>query len=285
MSTAGFAGPLARHTARTGKRPLPGRKRTRDHAAPAQQGLVDRGDQRAADAGGDQAQDRLGRARRDQPSGRGAAPGQRAALQLVMDRARVVGHERLARQLAQPDARAARELAARGQDQERAQSRDRTARQPGGERAREVGDGQVDFAAAHDLRIGRRQLAHLDAQIGLAALQPADPARQHLLQDQSLGGQAQLARRRRGLERALDGRQLFEERRRMIVELPPRGGEPDLGLAHALEQADAQLVFELAHLLEHRGLGQRVGERARRRGIAAGARDPVEAFQAGDLHR
>jgi hypothetical protein len=33
---------------------------------------------------------------------------------------------------------------------------DPTARQAGGERAREVGDGQVDLTAAHHLRIGRR---------------------------------------------------------------------------------------------------------------------------------
>jgi hypothetical protein len=64
-----------------------------------------------------------------------------------------------------------------------------------------------------------------------------------------------------------------------------RSGEPDFGLAHPLEQADAQLVLELAHLLEHRGLGERVGERARRRGIAPGARHPVKAFETGDLHR
>jgi hypothetical protein len=71
----------------------------------------------------------------------------------------------------------------------------------------------------------------------------------------------------------------------VLVELSARGGEPDFRFAHLLEQTDPELVLELAHLLEHCGLRQRVRERARRRGIAAGAGHPVEPFQTGDLHR
>jgi hypothetical protein len=84
------------------------------------------------------------------------------------------------------------------------------------------------------------------------------------LQDQRFGGHPQLVCRRR-FERALDGEKSFEERRGVVVELPPRGREPQFGLAHPLEQADAQLVLELAHLLEHCWLSQRIGERTRRR--------------------
>jgi hypothetical protein len=54
----------------------------------------------------------------------------------------------------------------------------------------------------------------------------------------------------------------------MLVELPADGSQPDLGFAHSFEQTDPELVFELAHLLEHRGLAERVGKRARRGGIA-----------------
>ena len=58
---------------------------------------------------------------------------------------------------------------------------------PAGSGAGKVGDGQIDLAPLHHFRIGRRQLAHVDAQIRCAALQPADPDRQYLLQDQGLG--------------------------------------------------------------------------------------------------
>jgi hypothetical protein len=73
------------------KAPLSRSKRSRHDAASAQRGFVDRWDERTADARGDEAQDRFGRARRDDPSGRGAAAGQGPLLQLVMDRARVSG--------------------------------------------------------------------------------------------------------------------------------------------------------------------------------------------------
>jgi hypothetical protein len=71
----------------------------------------------------------------------------------------------------------------------------------------------------------------------------------------------------------------------VLVELSSRGGQPRLGFAHLLEQPDAQLVLQLAHLLEYRGLGQWVREWACCRRNTAGARHPVEAFQTRDLHR
>src|SRR5262249_59891281 len=103
-----------------GKAGPSGGESSRDDAPPAQQRLVDRWDQRTTDTGRDQTEDGLSGARRDDPRRRGAALGQGPALKLVMDGARVVGHERLARQLTQRDPRPPRQLAARRNDQERA---------------------------------------------------------------------------------------------------------------------------------------------------------------------
>ena len=144
-----------------------------------------------------------------------------------------------------------------------------------------VRSGEVDLAVAYFPGALPAGLASRT----IATLEPAKPVGQELLQDQRLGREAKLTRPRRGLERALDGGQPLEERRRVLVEQPPRGREADLRLAHPLEQADAQLVLELAHLLEHRGLSQRIRERARRRRVPSRARDPIETLQTSDLHR
>ena len=48
--------------------------------------------------------------------------------------------------------------------------------------------------------------------------------------------------------------------------------------------APAELVLELLHLLVHRGLGDRIGERTGSASVAAGASDPIEAFQSRELN-
>jgi hypothetical protein len=72
--------------------------------------------------------------------------------------------------------------------------------------------------------------------------------------------------------------QAFEERRGLLVELPAHSGEADFR-TRLLEQADAEFVLKIAHLLEHRRLV------STRRRIAAGGRHPAGALEARDLHR
>ena len=144
-------------------------------------------------------------------------------------------------------------------------------------------DEEVARAGAQGGEVRVVDLVQVHTRIGPALLKAHQPPRQDPAQDQDLGPDDDRAAVLSGADRAYGRRQPLEERRAEPQELGPGRRGHHAILAQALQQRLADLPLELLHLLVQGRLGDRVGDRAGGLGVAAPARDPVEALQAVQL--
>ena len=143
----------------------------------------------------------------------------------------------------------------------------------------EVVDEEIHLAQAECLEVGRPRLAQDQADLREPALQPEHPRRKQLLDQQRRGGDAKRPAEVVPAEGIDGGAQPGEEGGHHLVELAALGGERHPVPGHAAEETDPQLLLQPLHLLVHARLGDRVRERSGCAGVAAGLGHPVEAGQ------
>ena len=244
---------------------------------------IEPGDEGPARARLDEAEDRVGRPDRQHARGRDLLPPEKLHLKLVGGRPRRIADERLP-DLGERPLRPPRERMARVDDDEPERRADLHGRHVRRHHGNVVHD-DVGGARAEQRKRGLFGLVQIDGDVGPVALEPAQPGRQELADEQPSGVHRQSAAERLLPDRAHDGRKAFEERSHEGVQRPALRGQRHPVAGFADEQPRAELGLQLPHLLVHRGLGDGVGEGARRARVAAGPGHVEEAFQARELNR